>query len=500
MIKERLKVYQSKLSVNWIILAVLVIAMFPALGNALAYLFDQPRRLWQLAFFVPSLVILGVWQLNIERIRSFLKKLTKLDKIVLIVIGSSFFIRGFVGSIFAEKAISKSMLLEFCLSLAWAFLLFLWIRPVKNYEPSNKNVLDKVSPWQVQIIVLGFIMSFVGWLKGPIPGESHLDLTGNAIMLGTCALVGYFVLLFTLPKRQKIWMSLPYAYLIVLSTSRAAWLGFGVIYTIWGIRSICMQKSGDSAFRYTVLSIIAPLLAIWVIIVLPIGLETRYFPYYVQSSESELVAKHYDGLLNRFSRVTRLMPISFDHVKNLKDKWFGEDGEPLANLNSTSKETKGIEQKKVKKQKKTKKETRFERFVRYNKLKEGRWPLLRKSFELSLARPFGFWPRPFAEEAKLLCDQNKPCYYPHNSFMEISYYFGWVFAIPLVILFLWALFYLLRVLILSSDPLAIALIIGLTSHGFKMQFSGDLFDGMIAWGLGAIWVYYEAGTDQEILS
>lgn len=470
--------------------AIFGIAVFIVLGNALAALSGFPRRETQALVLLVCVLTYWIFARPEEAWGSFVAManekpfLVGLGVLCLpLAIACAWGLRFNPG--FGAAAISPLLW-----TLAW--LAILWSATVTAIR-FRRKLMSKVAResartrWEFLAVVtaIGFFLALAGWWLGPPEKESFISFGGSVIFTALCGSVGMFTLLFCFQKRYALLASLPFGYLIVFSTSRTGQLLLLTMLVLFALVAAARRPKPIFLIPFrAIASYFLPLMATLAFVFIPVHFESRFYPYYTEVENTDVIPYRVAELYSRIRRTFRaLNAVGIDlegtvistvtFVSGLSD--FGKRFFPTGDIESFLASQEALAKD-------------IQRSIQVSGRVDERWTLVVRSWDLVTTNPMGYWPTQFRDIVNVTCATNILCDYPHNFILDVAFYFGWVTAGILFIGFAVFTLLLLFLLVLKRSLIGGVICVGLLNYLIGMQVTGTFGDTFIPFLLVAIWI------------
>lgn len=514
----------------FITLSVFLIALFPMIGNAIAYPGMWYRRAVQLSVLFICLIIYFLLR-NPKQIFTAIRKFYH-TKFTFKFISLPLFV--ILIALINIARNNQIHLYEVSILVFTVFIgLIISIIFIDHHSKISKKIIFLSQTDQnlanhfkfrdiilYSLSVIGLVISFIAWWHGPVRNEFIFEFRGSVIVLSLCSTIGLFTIMFSTSFWKGILLSLPYAYLNFITTSRTGILVLISMFAFYAILKYWNENRGiwNNFFRVTS-TFFASISIIFSIVVLPAFSSSRWYPYKVDFDKKYLVEVRVDELYKRYGRLFRAF-----HSTGLLDvtkiasvlKSFRSNANKIESqltlkkrisedtLTALNKNDKEIENKIELKEENLsflmsnfeKKSTEFlldnnriEYLLNANTTQEGRLPLLKNSVSLVLKSPWlGYWPKPYSQLINTKCSANDACKYPHNIVLDLAYNFGLFVSLTLVLGTLY-LVYILCMYLKSKNTniLMNAIASGTIVYLLGSLFTGTFYDLFTAMILLTIW-------------
>lgn len=459
--------------------ALIVLALVPTLGNALAVLTDLPRRGWQIASFAGSL---GVLLTGLFRSGTFRGRIPPQFRWSIII---AFVVALGLTLTMAAPALTKGAkpggyaVAAFAIATGWlAAALFnvMWQFGFHRTRLSHKPVASP-SPRIVRslILLISAGLAFIAYFKGPDPAQAYMSFGGSPIVTGTtAAIIASFG--FVLAKGWfRFFSVLGATYLAFVATVRTSAL---VLLTVLASLVLADSLTGEKSplvpgVAKRLLNYLGVLTLCLALVIVPARFWT-FYPFFSSHPGQVVCLKNgerpcidqQEYFFLQFRRWERLYKAILTRL-GVKGLEIPEPAMPITLMPRA----------------------------------EGRLDLTIGSIRVVGRRPMGWWPDPFEQVMPMECGvpgvSKYFCTYPHNLVLEIGFHFGWL---HLLILFVGLLAWSIRVVrSLRSDSPPVVRISGvsfLAWLAFAMV-SGNLIDHMSAFLLGGIWLLLYWATEVQ---
>ncbi len=455
--------------------AVICIAIFPTVGNAVAILTEISRRGWQIALLMVSL---GTFAYSLVHLR-MLHQLR--DGAILRHAGISVSVAlGLtavtVASAFVHQewpsAYAVAALLMTVVWLSVVLLNFLWpfiIHGHHSANPSDTEPMTSVLGCVIFVVAAG--LTLVAYFAGPDPGQVYMAFRGSTIQAGlTGAILAGLSLALARGWFRLLLVVLAF-YIGFVSTSRTAVLGVLtvsialVVSEVVGDRAASVHATWKRTLQY------AGLLALSVAVVVTPALAWTFYPYFSSRPSHVIIFTFPRGQVETFAE---------SEIFFLRFGRWGRLARAIGGGTIGGGTIGGV--------------TR----------QEGRIDLLVQSVKAVASRPFGWWPVPFDQVVPLECGvpgaSSHLCGYPHNLVVEVGFHFGWM---PALVLASGLLAWTIRVVrSLRAHNSLLTRISGLCFLGWLVfsQLSGNLLDHVPTLILGFVWMAAQTERTVELVA
>jgi len=434
--------------------AVVWLAAFPLIGNALALLTQAPRRWAQVAVLAVSsmLVLYGMRRLYVPRIWGVPLILAS-SILVAVNLIWAVFVRG-IPSLYAGLAAASMF--------AWlSFALMALIAPLRACEDPGRH-----SGKSFGYLIVGTVtcLALVAYFKGPqSTADVFMAFGGSPSQAGAGAAVFGAVSLVALGGWHRRIVLLLSIYLGFLATARVGILLFFLVLAL-ALASSPTWKEGIDRVALSALCL--------GIVVLPARFST-FYPYFTSRVDKPRLV---------YDPTRSLQWAAFTREAGGFYRGLGEGGRftdwdllkqrylrslaliPGAIPNSAQAIARGPASP-----------------------AEARLGLALRSLRVIKEHPMGSWPRSFEDVAQIPCGEPPICPYPHNLLLEIGFHFGWI---PLGLLAVGLVGFLLRATKTLRQGTLIARVSGMASLIILVvsQTSGNLLEHLLFLSLGVIWM------------
>jgi hypothetical protein len=432
--------------------ALVGVAAFPVVGNALAWLVGMPRRASQALVLVlfASLVAYGWCRLHPGGIpvRDAVRRRLSYALLVSAALVAGLSVIAVArGAWPPTYAVSSAMVVPLWLTLAVASLLG-WVRV---RQPEKKRCTTSPA-FNRFICALLFALALIAYFRGPDTGEVVMAFGGSTTVAGTSAAILGGVALGALRGWYRPIGLLLAVYLSFLATSRTGVLLFVVLFA--AISVAAWIDARDARARRRKLAGDCALFLICIVVVVFPAQFSAYYPYF-SSRPGEAGARlvygeeklaEWELFELRYGRIGRL----------IQDPGQGEAAAGTG-------------------------------LVERLEGADNRWEILLRTIRVVAANPWGYWPQPFEQVAKIRCARPPLCRYPHNVVLEVGFHFGWI---PLGLVALGLLVLGIRTVATLNHGAVTVRVTAIALLGYLVfaQFSGDLLDNLVAVGLGMLWM------------
>lgn len=474
-----------------VLTGVFLLALFPLLGNGLVFQTGLPRRLGQaiVLFSGLALYLAAIDPRQLSRLWAPVFRSRGFVLTFAVLGGTLLGIATFNLSTTTFHVTAKNWN-TFALVLAWLFTFsaaavvifsrrYFGRAAIATLRDPGEAGLRRL--FLLLVVVTGVFLMTKAWWYGPKPNEAYIDLGGSEIMMAVCGCLGFFVVLFCYPLAVALPASLPYAYLILFSTARTAIMALSVMLVALAIVKF-MRPARSFLHRVgsAVLSLVLPLALIFIVLVVPIHLESRWYPFYVPTSQTSVIGPRIEELYNRFSRFLRVL-YAMGALRLQSDASEMESAEKIEKFISFLTPDHGTKEGKAKTLK------RLQRVLAYSRDTDSRWSMVNRTINYVRRHPMGSWPADYTN-MKVYCYPTVLCDYPHNFILEVSYYFGWAMTVLFTTALAVMAAVILRQLWSGANLVVQVSTVCLLVYLLAMQITGTLSDFATPFLLVWIWL------------
>jgi hypothetical protein len=467
-----------KYSESCAVAGILMFSTFPLLGNALVYGTDRGRRGAQLLSFGLSatLMVLGFGHRAHDawvRLRSNPRHPALIASyvaaaVLLLLLGVDLIRHPGI-------ARDRNISIEPVLFLLWIGL-FGAFGALKKYAiPPSRTSRGRPSYFKRLVLLAALMSAFAAltaWSKGPPMGEVYMSFGGSTVISGVCAAIAGFAVLFAFPGWAATVISAGFFFLMAMSTSRTIILVGFLFMILLNLRLLLSSKRNRSwAWVFGII----PFALFISILLTPALHESAKFPYLARQTTQYDTPRFYrEEYIRRWSRLLRVLPFTSANdkthemtvlgftVKLYRPEFYGKNGLGGGDLED----------------------------VLLNQAESGdsRTSIYLKSIQLISERPLGFWPENFSSYIGVNCEVHAVCKYPHNLFLEIGYYFGWIFFAATLLIWGYMGLILSKDLLISNSPATLMGTVATIGLMAQIQLSGNLQDSLIPLCATIAWI------------
>ena len=333
--------------------------------------------------------------------------------------------------------------LESIFKLVFALVIFLSIVMITlvfiNKEYGKELKQDSIKEFNIFVFTIGLLIALKAWfygMDGVILRDEMIRFSGSHTSVGVLSTIVCFIIIYINQNIGGVLFSFPYLYLSFFSTSRLGYLIFILLLFFFVLRTIMHGFSHvldlrGCWFKKTLLLL---LLSCSISSMFLFTVNNRFFPYFISEKKiqgnGEVIK---DIFLKRLSRVysafNEMSTLVSGNLKFTEEKYFVGYAKPQ------------------------RRHSMYYRTVR------------------SLGKePMGHWPILFRNKVFVGHD------YPHNLFLEMGYYFGYLAMIVFVVFVITLAFLLLCRLLSPSQSIGLVFAIIFLGTFISMNFTGTFYD------------------------